>query len=625
MGRNRRALPSSSNSLVASAARINSGTSLKNFTQISRSSGWQRESWIFYHTIGEFRYACDWIGNLVSKANLQAVQQVDGKPKVLSEGPAFEYVDSLFGDPDGRSEMLRLIGIHFAVAGECFILGYPDHETGSDHWEIVASTELKRSTDDGPWTINNEPLPDYVDPEDVYVARLWRPDPLHPQYAISPARAVLSILGEITKLTDHVAAQVDSRLAGAGILLMPSEMTFPAPQEVEGQVTRQANNAEDLMTVIQETMATAISDRANPSALVPIVITAPADAIAAVKHMTFWTELDAKAIELRTEAIRRLALGMDMPPEMLLGAGSGNHWAAWQADESSIKMHSEPLLRLITNALAVGYLRPLLRGDAAMDGEVISHFSIRADTSDMRLRPNRSKEAFELYDRGELTGVALLRETGFDPSDAMLEEERKTWFLRKVASGSTTPDLVRAALEALGVPLVPAESDAPPLAPVTAPPAPTEAPSVPSLKGHPVNDIPDRAKGEVRKQAREEGRVPSAQPGYVPTSHAAVVAAGEQIVLRALERAGNKIKSRMGVKPAVAAVDIYRFVQADDRTFLLDDAWAHVPALAARHGIPEQRLVHQLSSYCNTLLDTQQEHTFERFEQHMRSEVKEAS
>jgi hypothetical protein len=351
-------------------------------------------------------------------------------------------------------------------------------------------------------------------------------------------------------------------------------------------------------------MSASIQNRGDASAIVPIVITAPAEAIAAVQHMTFWSELDAHAIELRTEAIRRLALGMDLPPEMLLGMGQGNHWAAWQADESAIKAHSEPLLKIITTALTTGYLRSVLRDEKVAENE-IRQLSIKADTSDMRLRPNRSKEAMEMYDRGELSGKALLRETGFDPSDAMTDDERAAWFLRKVAAGSTTPELVEAALRALKVPIgdIPKPVDAP--ADTT-----TEARPVPSLKDHPVQDIPDQQKSEDRKQARAEGRVPSADIAR----KASLIAAADQIVVRALERAGNKLKNRMQVKPTCAAADIYKFVAIegqDDADFLLSDGFTALPGLAERWGVDAGLLGGALGIYCSNLLRHQKAHTYD--------------
>ena len=123
--------------------------------------------------------------------------------------------------------------------------------------------------------------------------------------------------------------------------------------------------------------------------------------------------IDPKVCSL---VVRRFALGMDLPPEQVLGmssnggTGGGNsngvsHWGAWQVEESTIKLHIEPMLDTIVSALTLGYLRPAL-GDN--DDAVIVY-----DTSALRLRPDRSKEAFELYDRGLLSVDALLRENGF--------------------------------------------------------------------------------------------------------------------------------------------------------------------------------------------------------------------
>lgn len=599
-----------SNALVASAAVV-SGRGMSNLSRVKigrmhahvnelgrsgNDDGWQRQAWEFYRTIGEFRFSCDWVGAALSKAILFAKLNGDGvsKGKPMPSGRAAELVQELFGDEEDRAEMLRLMGIHFTVAGECFIVAYDAEDDGTERivWNIVASTELRVTN--GRYSINSVELP-VEDHTGVMVIRAWRPDPVKINDASSPSRAVLNILGEISRLTDHVAAQVDSRLAGAGILLMPSEMTFPAPPVTEGSESTaiQVNNAESLMAVLQDTMATAIEDRSDASALVPIVITAPADAIAAVKHMTFWTELDEHAIELRSEAIRRLGLGMDMPPEVLQGSADSNHWSAWQADEAAIKSHTEPLLKIITTSLARGYLRPLLRSEGVDDAD---HYAIGADTSEMRLRPNRSKEALELYNLGELSGVALRRETGFDESDAMDDSERAQWFLRKVASGSTTPELVEAALRALNVPIGEIARDG-------SGDETQEARPDPSLKDHPTREIPDMDLGMRRKELRES------------PENLALVAAGEQLVVRALERSGNRLKNKMQVPSGIDAMNLYRVAPREALVpeKLLEDAWGHAETVAARHGISEGQFSIVLDMYCRGLFDSGQGHNYERF------------
>ena len=576
MGRTRRVQPApTGNSLVASAVRLESG--IKDLVKYSRSGrGWQKLAWNFYDTVGEYRYACDWVGSMLSQATLHATQTVDNKIVPVSDGLAYTYVDQLFGDNDGKTDMLRNIGIHLTVAGECYIVG-ADKRDKTQEWMVVAATELSFRNDK--WYVDREEIESVGDP---LILRLWRPHPQKRLEATSPSRSVLAILDEISKLTAHVSAQVDSRLAGAGILAMPAEMQFPpAPTTgtpVDGATTVAVDSvASGFMQTLQAAMSTAIENREDASALVPIVITAPGDQIGNIRHLTFWSELDAHAIDLRKEAIRRLALGMDMPPEVLEGVSDTNHWAAWQADESAIKAHTEPLLKIITHSLAEGYLRPLLDGD--IPPEQLRLYSIGADTSRMRLRPNRSKEALELYDRGELDGAALRRETGFDEADAQDPTEQNLWFLRKVASGSTTPELVEAALRALGVQLGAVVKEPPP-----SEREPTEARPRPSLEEHPVREIPERV-------------------------DAALVSACEQIVFRALERAGNRMKNRMGGKVAgVSAAEQYLVFspKVGDLDHYLEDAFGqNVANLAERHNILPEELIKALDAYCRGTLTTQ--------------------
>lgn len=605
-------------SLVASAARVRGGTSLGTERRNTSADAWHLEAWDHYRNIGEFRYACDWVGGMLSKALIHGtVETADGVQKI-TDGTIPEYLMSLFGNADGRAEMFRLIGVHMSVTGECWIVGYPDPDEfgdGGDKWEVAASTKCVRPVSPSdPWKVNDVLLTG-VAPDDVVAIRIWRPDPLDPQFSISPTRSILHILRELRKLGQYVGAQLDSRLAGAGILLMPDTMQLPPAPTPDGQdaPVRMANNAEELMGILMEAMKASIKNRDDASSMVPIVVTASAESIAAVKHMTFWSELDQHAIELRKEAIGRLALGMDVPPEVLKGSSDSNHWSAWQADESAIKAHAEPLLKIITTAIGSHYLRPLLKDDAEFAGQRLAAYSVAADTSEMRMRPNRSKEALELYNLGEVSGETLRRETGFDETDAMSKQELASWLTRKVAAGVTTPELVEAALRDLGVHLaVIHDTQAPETIRETirVDSPGTQAPQPPSLQDHPVQGPPDQKTSADRKQARAEGRVPSADIAR----KASLLAASEQLVFRALERAGNKLKQKMGgLKVNCPAAELYMFA-AGDPVFLLDDAWGGVPLIAHRAGLVPETLAADLEEYTTGLLVSHQPHTYEALE-----------
>jgi hypothetical protein len=537
---------------------------------------WQAECYRHYAICGEARFAAKFFGHAVSRAVLKAAILDGGVPMEQTSGPAFDALSELFNGKDGQAQMLDAIGMHFTIAGECYLVGR--HTPQGDVWEIVSCIEMQVTGNT--WTINyGNGMAAITLTEDDVVIRLWLPHPARRIEADSPFRALLPILAEIEWLTRHVYAQVTSRLAGAGILMMPQSMTFPPPPDQAGKPVATSNEADSFMLTLAEAMITPIENPESPSALVPIVVTAPDEAIDKAKLLTFWSELDAHSMDLRNEAIRRFALGMDLPPEQVLGMSSNggtgggtsngvSHWGAWQIEEATIKMHVEPMLDVIVNGLTMGYLRPALSDDSLA--------LVTYDTSALRLRPDRSKEAFELYDRGLLSAMALLRENGFDSDDLPDEEEFKRWLLRKVATGSATPEQVQAALGALGVVL---EIEAPQS-------QPRESQPTPSIEDHPTRP-----------------RTPS---------ESALVAASEALVFRALERAGNRLRQAGGKPPGVPAYETHMFIRANGTASrLLEDAWSCAPQVL--EGIADvEKIVPVLDSYCLALLTEQSPHKRER-------------
>lgn len=587
MSRQREPTVAAPATVMASAVRFPGTTKVYQMYQ-----DWQREAWRFYDITGELRFAANYVANVLSRATLVAGKrsrtEATSDPD-KSSPKAQAAMAALFDGPEGQASMLSALGLHMTVAGEGYLVGRNDPGLGHEVWEVVGTQEMRNRgnswyIDYGITGMKQVPLSD----EDV-VVRVWRPHPRRRIEADCPVRALLPVLTELEYLTRHIFAQVTSRLAGAGIMFLPQSMKFPAPP-----VGVNMTELDAFMAMLGEAMLTPIKDPGNAASIVPVAVTVPDELVGkAAELMHFWTELDQHAVELRTEAIRRFALGMDLPPEIVLGTAStgssANHWTAWQIEEASIKVHIEPLLQLICDALTTGYLIPAT-GDPTD--------AVLFDTSNIRLRPDRSKEALELFDRGQLDGMALRRETGFIEADAMDGEELKQWLLRKVASGSTTPDQVAAALRALGVPLDGGGA------------SPSQARPTPSLDGHPQRGMPD----QVVRQGPAPGRaaVPRARRPIGSPPRPEAIAASEALVFRALERAGNRIRSNAGVRvPNVTANETYLYVRTNPAQVakLLEDAWTCAPKVldAIVDDVPE--LVSCLDNYCRSLLVGQTPHT----------------
>lgn len=559
------------NGIVAAAVRLTGRRNGKPDRKPKRPPQWYMRAWEFYDTIGEYRYAVTWVGNLLSRARLEVWE--DGKE--TKNQHAIAALEALFGGEEGQREMLRQLGTHLTVPGEAYIVG-EDMGDDPDSWSVVSATRISSPTK-GVWKVGGKEL------DDPLVIRIWRPHPMKQEESDSPSRAVLPVLAEIEAMGKYLAAQSASRLTGAGVFAIPSEITFGSVRSMvaNSEQTTVSSGVDAFLREFVEVASAATADPDDPSARVPIILQGPGEFLDKLNHITFWSELDEHAKEIRDDAIRRLGLGMDMPPEILTGTGDMNHWNSWQVEEASIKAHTEPLLQIIMSSLTDSYLRPYLEDAGGMSREEARAFKFHADTSKIRLRPNRSKEAIELYEHGELSAAAMLRENGFDPADAMSEEERKAWLTKKVASGSTTPELVAWALSIMGVPV-----------PQTALmiERTTEAPSNPSLLEHPTRDIPD-------------------------VTEVTASAASSVVIHRALERAGARLKSKykstlVPGAEQVANEKVYRYANIDTemQDDLLVGAWECIETL----GLDSSPL--ELDSYVRHLFRTNEQFTVKHFQ-----------
>lgn len=567
------------NAIVASAARVVAGRR-KNLPA-GQGSAWQNEAWEMLDTVGELEFYREWISNALSRCTLSVVEVLeDGTEKPVTEGPAYDVMRLLFDGEAGQSEMLATMGGHLAIPGETWLCGLidPPEDPSTDQWRVLSRDEVKQQGNK--WAIDRgDGVPELYDDDAVYLTRIWRPHPRKWVEAHSSVRSALPILRELVGLSKHVAATIDSRLAGAGLLVVPSEVTFAAPAGAD--VDPEDPELDPLMAALMEAMVTAIENRGDASALVPLILKAPAEHLDKIKHITLSTPLSAEARELRKEAIERLASSLDIPAEVLTGMADVNHWTGWLLDDNAIKMHIEPLLAVLTGGITTRYLWPCLQGEAEALDPALRRFKVKGDTANLRQRPNRTAEAQALHAAMVITDEALARETGFEVSDLLAGvdhvEEFKRRLLVRAAGGVQTADVTVAALLELGVALTPQPSEAEPDA--AAPPA-VEGPA-PAAPPAPVDNV------------EGDRDIPS------QTQATALLAVAEVMVLRAVERGWNRAGRRGRVRKPVPEHEL---------DAALSDAWGHIPRAAALTGVDSHRLKAALDGYTRQLLTTGAEH-----------------
>lgn len=440
------------------------------------SRSWQSEAWAAYDEVGEERFLASTLAGRLSQARLYVQHKpLSGPHSSLRDDPtdvtdtaagptaqlAEAVLAALGASQQDLGQMLQRLATNLFVAGEGWLVGVPRHVIDAAApssapavtapspdpalsdlvWRVLAVTEVSSVGRDGRTVRLNlgtdGSAPVEVSSDEVYMVRVWRPHPARYWEADSPTRACLPILRELIGLTRHISAQIDSRLAGAGILVVPSSASAALASDAADS---SAYGAPDpFVAALVDSMLRPIENRDDASAVVPLVVTVPDEAADKMSHLTFSTALDSGARDLRDEAIRRLALAQDAPPELLLGSGAMNHWGAWLTREDTVTTHIEPVLALICDALTSQYLRPVLLSAGLSEDEVRT-LAVGYDVSALVARPNRSEEALNLHRAGAVSDEALREASGFDDSDAKPLDERA--LMQALAMVSKRPDLM---------------------------------------------------------------------------------------------------------------------------------------------------------------------------------------
>lgn len=401
----------------------------------SKKDAWQKQAWDFYDTVGELRFVVSWIASALSRCTLVASDVgPDGHPTGATDDTIVQdMVAEIAGGPAGQAALLGRLATFLSVPGDGYIVIL--YRDGVEEWHVLSKEEVKKRAD-GKVEVILQGETRELDPDTDSVTRIPRPHPRNARETDSPVRAALPILREIIRLGQHIETTAKSRLVGAGLMFVPNEMSLPPtegaptgepdpdapglpPVEpgLDDYAPTQRATPADLSAAIIETASIAIEDPGSAAAATPIVVGVPADYIGKIQHVKFGLEWADTVLSLRTAAIKRLALALDVPAEILLGLGETNHWSAWQVEESAIKIHIEPLLTLICDRLTTGLLRPVL--EARGYGDRAEDHCVWYDTSKLSQRPNRAPEALALWDRGLLSNEVVLREHGYDPDEDM--------------------------------------------------------------------------------------------------------------------------------------------------------------------------------------------------------------
>jgi hypothetical protein len=147
----------------------------------------------------------------------------------------------------------------------------------------------------------------------------------------------------------------------------------------------------------------------------PVIINGHQEALNAVRHLSLQTPFDERVDSLRTSAVRRIAIGLDLPAEVLSGLGELNHWTAWAVESSGQRVNIEPTLNFVCRELTTKFLRPALEAMGLADAD---QYMVSFDVAGAQSEANKGDLALAAYDLGIISADAARTALGYGSGDA---------------------------------------------------------------------------------------------------------------------------------------------------------------------------------------------------------------
>lgn len=487
---------------------------------------WQSAAWDMLDAVGELRYYVAWRSNSCSRVKLVASELgEDGLPSGECDNARVnEIVKAIAGGPLGQGQLIKRAVECLTVPGELWVAILNDGSR--DVWAVLTRDEIKRTGQSVTVTLPDGTKHDIAPGTDT-LFRVWNPHPRRATDADSPVRSTLDSLREIVRTTKTISNASKSRLIGNGVVFVPHEMSLPAANSpitdngMGGSLTG-TPAVQQLQELLFQVAQTAYDDEDSMAALIPMFAGVPGEQVKNVSHLKFDNSVTDIAIKTRNDAIARLAMGLDVSPERLLGLGkNSNHWTAWSIGEEDVKLHIVPPVEVMCSALTEQVLVPMLE----REGIDPTQYVVWHDASALTADPDLSAAATNAFDRGVITADAYreflnLGDTGYDLGTLAGWQE---WARDRV---SVDPALLKDLL-----PLLDPLQEVAEIKPTPPPPQLPPTPPPPPVTTDPQQAPPEPTDQQTTEQA-------------AATRSVAELAVIEVMVGRALELAGKRRRTR---------------------------------------------------------------------------------
>lgn len=345
--------------------------------------------------VGEVRYVIGWMADqmvrmgwrvLIDESEDWTLALPDGER--VTSNPEQDDADEpdhpanasrkILGAVGWDDQSTRLVTTNLFVAGELWYIA--EQKAGAETWSCVSMIDAK--------------LKDRVKAAGLGVRGLW-PHPADSTSPDAPLFGVLGILDDMLWLTRLERSQSANRVGMRGIVGVSDELKIAGPNggesenfyaDFEAALTRPMDDPEDVGPVIL---------RGATSLVKP-----EGDGMAGLSWLIPEFPYDERIDERLAKAVQRLAYGLPIPPELLLGMQAQSRATAFQVEEAGYRAHVEPAAWIVAQVPQDALAQVL---------PDVGAIQIVPDPTAILARRVTTQNAFDAFDRGAI-GEDYLRE-----------------------------------------------------------------------------------------------------------------------------------------------------------------------------------------------------------------------
>lgn len=417
--------------------------------------GSEEAAWRFYDTIPELHFGVNTTANVIARMDYTVFQRTETglrrvtDPKVLA--PVIQTFDGGIARAEttsgelvpvqrmGQGPLIRSMALNYMVPGRMFLVRI------AGIWNVYSVDQLSINPglpngEGGTVAVETFNGTKTFHAKDVKIRAYTHPHPKNPALWDSPVRALGTTLDTIHVLTNVIRSAGYSRLFWGSILHVSDK--FRTPRLNPAAAVQYGN---DYFTYMLNEKMKEVLGNIN-TVPTPIIVSGPDSA--EIKSISVYDDLPANAEALMRLMWQRVAVGLDVPAELLTGENMSSHLSRWQVEESIVKLHGE------TTGAEIAWALKLLIFDEIWEalGYDPSQFIIKVDASALTRRPLSNLEKLNLFNSvAELTGKTLpardmLREFDIYP-DVLVDSEMAKPTAVPPRSRAFSPEVEDTALE----------------------------------------------------------------------------------------------------------------------------------------------------------------------------------